>query len=527
MTVANTTIGIHTYKLNIVRNLELLDLSWIEVRIPQKNYVNYVILLEEKLVKSVDSELEKIFSEIWNKHVLNVIIIYWNQTLSAVTFSPFPKLQLNFIEKNELTKIDVLFPDESRNLRGYPFKVTAFYDVTRAVFNRNNASDIKALNGVDGLLLHLIIEKLNATLNMSEPDDAMQIGELLPNRTATGCLADLMSGDFDMGLNMRFYRLEQFEGEVEATHSIGRDDICFLVPRKGKTIDIVNIFRPFQYFTWIAISVFLFGFVLIYRVLTIGTENVQSFEFHFFQFFGYTLQQTIPFLPESRRQRILIAFWTISALFLALMYQGKLSGPLIIPKDQPNINNIEELAYSDLKIIAFPRYNAQIIQFFNSKYNGTFQPLFIKLVNSSIGEFYEQIAKFDPSYGFAHKNHINSYLRRIYTLESSAFFHQVEQCPIPYLGVYGIRYGTPYEGRINFIIRQAQESGLITRWERGFNSINVQNTQAILNSGQQSIPFSLVHLQTAFYIYFMGCVIALSAFCLEILYKYFTTQKLY
>lgn len=106
-----------------------------------------------------------------------------------------------------------------------------------------------------------------------------------------------------------------------------------------------------------------------------------------------------------------------------------MSGSLIIPKDQPDIANIEELANSNLQIMSFTRYNRQIIEFFSDpKYNGVYKPLFRKLINGTIDEFYDMIAKFNPSYGFANKFHINSYLRRVYTQDSSIFFHQVQQC---------------------------------------------------------------------------------------------------
>lgn len=521
--MANTTIGIQLYSLSIVKNLNAMNLSWIQDAVPRKPHVKHFILVEEALVKPAERDLIELFSEIWSKSVLNSLIIYWNRTLSAVTFTPFPKIRLLFIPKSDLYNPKVLFPDKTRNLHGYPLKVTAFYDISRAVFDRNQTNNLHAINGLDGLLIRLIVDKMNATLSMSEPVDNMQIGELFPNKTATGCLADLMSGEYDMGLNMRFYRLDHFEGKVEATHSNGRDDICFLVPRKGKSIDIANLFRPFCPFTWFAVFAALPCYVFIFYVLTIQRVNMRSFHFHLFQFFGYMLQQPIPFIVENWRQRILIAFWVVSVLFMAFLYQGNLSGAIIIPKDQPNIKNIEELANSDLKIVSFPRYNGQIKQFFSDpEYNDVYEPLFKRLINSSISEFLELVQRFDPSYGFANKNHVNRYLRRVYTLESRIFFHQIPQCPVPFLGVYGIRLGTPYGSRIDFIIRQAQECGLMEKWER-INNIDEQKTQASLNSGDGNVPFSLVHLQTAFLIYFAGCVIAFAVFCMEIIHKQFTT----
>lgn len=114
-----------------------------------------------------------------------------------------------------------------------------------------------------------------------------------------------------------------------------------------------------------------------------------------------------------------------------------------MPKDSPDIETIEELAKSDLKIASFSRYNRQIIQFFSDPvYQGIYNPLLKKLKDYSIGDFNELIKSFDRSYGFANKYHINTYLRRMYIRDGSVFYHQVKQCPVPFLGVYGIQYGT-------------------------------------------------------------------------------------
>lgn len=503
-----------------------MNSTWIHGRLPRKPRTKYFIVCEEEILSSAENELTQIFSDIWKKQVLNSVIIYWNRTLSAVTFTPFPEMKLIFVPKTELHNQKRIFEDKTRNLFGHPFRVTAFYDSSRARFDQNNPNDLSNLDGADGLLLQLIVDKMNATLQMSEPADGLEIGELFPNNTATGCLADLISGSYDMGLNIRFYRLNHFEGKIEATRSNGRDDICFLVPRKGKAADIANIFRPFHKYTWISLVASVPCYVLTFYLLVIRQNNRRSFQYHFFQFYSYLIQQPTTFTPRSRRQRILIGFWLIGVLLLSFMYQGKLSGTLIIPKDQPEIDNIEELAKSDLKIISFSRYNRQIKEFFSDpKYNDVYKPLFQKLINCTIDEFYDSIAKLDPTYGFANKYHINGHLRNVYTETSSIFFHQIKQCPVPYLGVYGIRYGTPYKSRLNFIIHQSQESGLINKWEQK-NKLKEKKTQAKLHSGHGNIPFSLLHLQTAFYVYFLGCMTSFTAFLSETIFNYFKTRRL-
>lgn len=306
------------YSLNIVRNLETLNLTWIEKKLPRKPMTKYIILLEEELSNPDEPDLLQVFAEIWDKQVLNALIIYWNgSACTAVTFRPFPILSLDFIQGNELHNHTRLFWDKARNLYGAPLKVVGFYDSSRARFDQKNTNNLTALDGLDGLLTRLIVDKMNASLILSEPEDGMEIGELLPNKSATGCLKELMSGKIDLGLNVRFYRLNHFEGKVEATHAIGRDDICFLVPRKGKAPDFANIFRPFQKYTWLSIFGSLPCYVFAFYMLVRKKYRLRSFQYFMVQFYAYMLQQSATYLPTTFRQKTLIIFWVgVSFSFL-------------------------------------------------------------------------------------------------------------------------------------------------------------------------------------------------------------------
>lgn len=173
--MASTVIGIYANKLNIVRNLDAINLTWIENRVPSKPQTNNFILIEDELEQPSDDEFMEIFSKIWQKNVLNAIIIYWNQSVNAVTFTPFPTLQLQYIASDDLFDMDILFYDKSRNLYGHPFRITAFYDISRAVFDKKQPSNMRAFRGVDGLLGQLIVDRMNATLNMSEPADGISL----------------------------------------------------------------------------------------------------------------------------------------------------------------------------------------------------------------------------------------------------------------------------------------------------------------------------------------------------------------
>lgn len=522
----DSVLSIQVFILNIVRNLNALSLSAVQDKVPRKPRIRHIILCEDASNELDTQRMLHIFNVFWQKTVLNALIVYWNQTghgFQAVSYTPFPELQLQFIERKQLKVLNEVFADKTGNIYGYPLKATVFYDSSRARFVENDTSITAALDGVDGQLARLIAEKMNATLTMTIPADGQEIGEILNNGSATGALGAIINGSVDFGINMRFYRLNQFEGKVEATLSNGRDDICFLSPIRGKAMDMGSIFRPFENETWVAVGLLIPSYVTLFYLIIWWDKGKHSFIRYFMIFFAYSMQQSSPFNPLVFRQRYLFLLWLFTTLIISSLFQAKMSGSLIMPKELPDYDTIEELSRSNLKIMSLERYNRQMAEFLRDKrYHGVYDPLIKRFVNCTLDEFYEKIGEFDKNFGFANKDHINAYLRSVYKYKSQVFFHQVKQCAIPYLGVYGIKYGTPYKGRINFIIRQAQEGGLVELWERS-NKVIDTATQG----GDELQAFSVKNLQMVFYVFWLGCIICIFSFIGELVFYRWTIGKWY
>lgn len=480
------------------------------------------MLLESEQSDGPDAErqLNGIFDDFWEKETLNALVIYYSAALRIATHNPFEQTKLTFHDPTEI-KHEVLFRDKATNLNGFPIKATVFYDETRATFDKANLTDVSKLDGADGLLTALFLEFMNASLVLMVPPDGVEIGEFLKGGNATGCLGHLVRGEADVGTNVRFYRLNQFNGSVEASVTNGRDDICILVPRPGKETDIGNIFRAFTSATWLyvalALPAFTITYWLIYLVIPHQHHQRQTLVTIFFRFVGWNLSQSSDVIPSHWLKKFLIAMWIFYSLIIISLYQGKLSGDLIIPKDKPDIESIEELERSSFKIVSFSRYNQQIMDFLNeTRYSGSFRRLKKSLVSVSQAIFSDEIRKHNRTVAFANKHHINAHIRRNSRVDGELVYNEMKQCPVPYVTVYGLRYGLPYKGRMDQILRTAQEGGLIEKWDR-INSIQEKISSTKIQGGQQVIAFTLSHLETSFFIFFFGAAVSMIAFVSEIL----------
>lgn len=482
-----------------------------------------MVLIESELLgESADEHIQQLLVRFWERQLLNVLIIFHRYgEVRIASYNPFAAQKFTYFRGNETNCEQMLFPDKTANLMGHKLKATIFQDITRATFNESNLTDATALQGADGFLARLILRYMNATVRMMYPGDVQEIGEFLPNRSATGCLGHLVRREVDFGINVRFYRLGQFANVLEATTTNGRDDICILVPRAGKATDIGNIFRAFSTYDWIAIAVSWPAFAFTYRFVDVAISRRnksprKTILTIFFELLAMNLIQPSHVMPKHWLKKGLIGFWLIYALLITSLYQSMLSGNLIIPKDLPDINSIEQLDRSHFNLISYKRYHKQIMEFLtDTQFNSTYRRLPLRLVNVERDEFEEQIGKHNRTVAYANKHHINVYLRRVHRINGEVIYNEMKQCPVPYVTVYGLVYGTPYKGRFNYIIRQAQESGLIEKWAR-IDQIKEKISQSKLRSDTEHVPFTMKHLRTAFFTFLIGCLVASAVFLMEL-----------
>lgn len=245
----------------------------------------------------------------------------------------------------------------------------------------------------------------------------------------------------------------------------------------------------------------------------------ENFVSIFFRCCSWNLSQPNDPIPRHWLKRYLIAMWLFYCLFIISLYQGKLSGTLIIPKDKPDINTFNELQKTDLKILSLNRFNRQIKEFFDQyKFDRTSNNLKERLVNVSDEMYLNEIKKHNRTVAFAHKTHVNAYFRRMYREKNEVVYSHMKRCPVPYVPVYGLKPGSPYKGRIDFILRRAQEGGLFEKWQRT-DRIEEKLTKTKFNDDQHVIPFTWTHMQSSFYMYSIGFLISFTAFCIELSFR--------
>lgn len=519
----------HVNVLHDIADTSDINLSYVSANTGDK-YNSHFVLVIESAVRANDTAWSwPVFAHFWQKDVYNVLIVFVDgigaPMVRVLTFNPFlpgpaPDHDDAYggMAVVELcasrTAHGELFWDKAANLHRSAFRVSLFAEKTRAIFSRNGTLE----GGTDARLTELMAEHMNATLVLLPPTDGFDIGEFLGNGSATGSLAQVLTGAVHVSFNTRFLRLRQFRGKIQITHTNGRDDICFMVPKAGYASNIYNIFRAFSRWVWFmtmaALLIVPLSFGMLYRLQpeTLPAQHV------FFSFYSWHLAQPIMRLPDNWATKILIAFWILYCLLITSSYQGNLTSNLVLRPTLPDINTIGQLDGSRLEIMTFGRYVHLLLAFMNSTTEYRRLPHSIRSV-STAAELEELVNAHDRRYAYANKQHINAFLtrRKGNIVNNRPLYHNVAECPVPFLVAYALRIGSPYLGRINLILRRAQESGLIGLWD---SQAEETMGSALRGSGDGPVPLTLDHMQSPFYILCFGLAVSLVGWGAEMVYAW-------
>lgn len=82
---------------------------------------------------------------------------------------------------------------------------------------------------------------------------------------------------------------------------------------------------------------------------------------------------------------------------------------------------------------------------------------------------------------------------------------------------YALAYGSPYKGRVNWILSQSQDCGIIDHWLDIKSHIDkLIQARHQKSTSEHNAAISIFHLQSAFYILFFGCIVSFLVFIFEI-----------
>lgn len=486
-----------------------------------------------------------LFQKLWKElGILNIIMMLFRNSDNRPStsghnallamFNPFinsiqSRGKLIVHNENHVTNLVRSHTDMLNNLRGYPVRISLFLR-TPTSFPLHSDDKVIDYIGVDGFFMRNLAKYMNFTAIAMGPRDGKEFGFMFPNNgTFTGSIGDILYDRADISLNSRFVKLYG-TNDIEFTLPVGFDNLCVIVPKAKRLPKWLAFFRVFN-------SHVKFALVCVYVGCSITSRILQKMHSHFKRvrkdssLFNTFIEMLPPFLslplirmPSFSYQKVFVMTCFVFGMIIASIFQGRLVTVLSKPDYYPDINTLEELDASGLVIgtgspnlieDTFSTEESSLIKHLRNK---------IKYYNLS-SSVMSYVAKQQNMSALNRLSNAIHSLHHFHNSDGTFQLHIVKECPRTYSLAYIIPKGSPFLSRINNIIAQFVESGIIDKWNEDtrFNMTAFQRCKYSSNDSPK--VFSLEDLQMPFLILVCGLFGSAITFFVELTAQYVAQCK--
>ncbi|KAJ9577807.1 hypothetical protein L9F63_005626 [Diploptera punctata] len=475
----------------------------------------------------------------------NVLVLKVKRKLFCVsrkmiTFSPF-KSVADAYHKGKISILDmnntVSFSQLTKNIKhfnGYPLRITMFEREptvmpTNECFSKKRNKCIKKYKGVDAFIMYSLIEHLNFTPIFQTPLDGGDYGFLAEDGFYTGSIADIVYGRSDMTMNGIFVKTYGTDSIV-FTSTVYNDQVCVIVP-KGKSIPkwlamLMAINSDALIFTLIIYFINVIFLFILTKIHKIYVSNLMTTEARYsvsmLEVVRPLVSTPIPNTPEVTSQRVFLGSCLLAGFILTSRMQGLFFTTMANVKYYPDINTLEELDNSGLKVYTL---SPSLIDTFGDPGNENATSLVMENLSKKVkvmptsNDTWQIIAYERNAATLARKTDFRHSAQNMYRdSDGSPLLHLMENCPRSYLLGYLLPKGSPFANQINQCISSLVESGIVDKWKNLRVKIQEEKSNRIDRHAikNELKVLSFVDLQIVFYILLVGWSASSLSFLFEL-----------
>ncbi|XP_043527864.1 uncharacterized protein LOC122538127 isoform X1 [Frieseomelitta varia] len=230
--------------------------------------------------------------------------------------------------------------DKAKDLNGYEIRMNAI-DFEPHLRIDSTKTGLQRFSGDNSEILKIVFEKLNASVRVRvHTGTVYDLGGIDSHGSIVGMMADLATGEVDMGMNARSLHNTW---KIEHTYPYGDGGLCVITRRAGELSEFVKIL------SFLSPSVHVIIGVLCTIALLVLAKHQgflrSSVNIVHFMAFG-----SIYRLPRPSSSRIFFSSMFVLHVIFNALIQGHLASLLTIPVSLPNIRTAENLKRSGYQI---------------------------------------------------------------------------------------------------------------------------------------------------------------------------------
>nr|XP_012139079.1 PREDICTED: glutamate receptor ionotropic, kainate 4-like [Megachile rotundata] len=514
---------------------------------------------------------------LWNR-IINVVFIHqynaYKHRSGEKTFKE--KIDLDTIyfptNKKTLTKTKYIdtwykgklrygnnhFIEKTNNLQKKHLRIAVFEHIpavtekSRAYYNKQPNNSLEAL-GIEFELIQIISKAMNFNPKYYMPYNILseKWGNEGDNQTYTGLVNEAVQGKAAFYLGDLHYTLHHLN-YFDFTIPYNTECLTFLTPESLTENSWKLLILPFKLYTWIALllTLILGGVTFYFLSLSyqkyissyksqMNIENISMKEevkgLYLFTEIGNSIlytysmlfQVSLPNLPRSWVVRVLIGWWWIYSILVAVAYRASMTAALANPVSRVTIDTLTQLAESSIEVGG---WNEEGKDFFLMSSDLSSQEIGNKfqLINHEETAI-EKVANGSFCY------YENSYLLRYARVKRQILekeqkknqtaknvplkhnLHIMEECVINVPIALGMEKNSPLKPHVDILVRRIIEVGLVQKWLS-----DVMEWSKIMEIRQETESekalVNLYKLQGAFIAIVIGYLLAFIILIGEILY---------
>lgn len=293
--------------------------------------------------------LQEAFEEFWARQALQVVLIYYQNGIKVFTYNPFTKEYV--IEVSDGGELPKLYTHGITDMHGYPIKMYFFDTVIKQAVVEEVVNGKIKYNGVAGKYFEMLKDIYNGSLEihrLSQDFDEATI----TNADTNMPLSDFISMfrelyDFDMIMApMRMYS----DNELDKVFLYERSDFIIVIPSGELIPRYLYIFLIVPKTVWIAVLTSLFVLTFMTGIIKIIAGFKPQFLNVLNDNFRLLLNTSITVKKRKMQEKLLLVLWMFHCLIFVTLFQSNLTTSLIVPKYYPDIDSLQELYKTNIKV---------------------------------------------------------------------------------------------------------------------------------------------------------------------------------
>lgn len=492
----------------------------------KKKSLNTSVIIFQRIISNNSNWLRDLFTKLWSKNILKIFVLFYRQHLNIYTFDPFDESGLTVINATGSSNFkDIVLIKRLKNLKGYKIPVGLFHLEDRALKYIDSKGKLK-FSGIDGFTADLIGERMNASLEY----------HLIDSADSQKNNIEMLNGNVSLSFNIYGYYKKSFENHVETTKAFQQKNFCALVPKAGYQPAFKNVFFSLSMASWIIVLVnlllfpwiyqlfqTLYSFVMVVLLKKEDTDESLTFSSSIKQNYLFTIQtfvgEPLNIMPNKAVFLCLMLSWIIYGFLVTSGFTAKLLSSLVSPRPLADINTIDELFNSSLRINSHANLYGNFRAYMHQDIWNVFQERVINITWNSLGtrlavnytdDAYIQGEFFAYYYKYKFYNKI----------DNRPYFHIMEDRVLYFPAVYLVEQGSPFLEFMDKLLGWFYQYGFILKWDEMALSHNIlqgHNNERIISEDDSDsrVILTMEHFQTIFYIWVIGTILGMVCFLYE------------